>query len=171
MAAKPSKRGTATDCRISIGLIGHHKTKRLIRSLGTDAAWRLVCLFVWATVNRPDGDLSGLRDDDLEAAVDWTGARGQLVAALLDSGFIDGATGAYRIHDWAEHNPWAASAGARSDSASRAATKRWADAKSCGPHAQRMRDAQKRNAPSPYPSLNSGLPEQACALDELPTEY
>ena len=111
----------SADARIATGLPAHPKTKKLIRRLGDGAAWRLVCLFLWAASNRSDGDLTGLTDEDIELAVDWTGEEGKFAAALVEVGFLDGSEGDYSIHDWHEHNPWAAGAEARSEKAKWAA--------------------------------------------------
>lgn len=106
-----------TDVRINVGLPAHPKTKKLIKRLGTDAAWRLVCLFAWVASNRPDGDLSSLSAEDIELCVDWPGEDGLLTKALVDVGFLDGAEGSFAMHDWEDHNPWAAGADARSEKA------------------------------------------------------
>ncbi|HBM28040.1 MAG TPA: hypothetical protein DDZ92_03960, partial [Halomonas sp.] len=103
------------DARISLELPRHPKTKKLIRRIGEGGAFRLVCLFLWVAGNRSSGDLEGLTDEDIELAVDWTGEPGAFVAALADVGFLDGAEGTRSVHDWAEHNPWAAGAEARSE--------------------------------------------------------
>lgn len=103
------------DARIQTSLPTHPKTKKLIRRLGAGGAWHLVRLFLWAAENRTDGDLSGLSDEDLELAVDFEGEEGLFVQTLVSVGFLDGDAGARRIHDWAEHNPWAAGAEARSE--------------------------------------------------------
>jgi hypothetical protein len=105
------------DVRINVGLPAHPKTKKLIKRLGTDAAWRLVCLFAWVAANRTDGDLSGLSVEDVELCVDWPGDEGAFVKALVEVGFIDGDDGAFRMHDWEEHNPWAFGSDARSEKA------------------------------------------------------
>lgn len=105
------------DARISVGLPSHPKTKKLVRRLGAAGAWKLVCLFLWAAANRPDGDLSGMSGEDIELSVDWDGEDGAFVDALRAVGFLDGGDCAYRIHDWSEHNPWAAGADARSEKA------------------------------------------------------
>jgi hypothetical protein len=105
------------DARISIGLPSHPKTKKLIRRVGEAGAWRLVCLFLWAAQTRPDGNLSGMTAEDIELAADWTGKNDEFVKALVEVGFLDGTDGEYRIHDWSEHNPWAAGAEARSEKA------------------------------------------------------
>jgi hypothetical protein len=97
---------TTLDLRISTGLPTHPKTKKLRRRLGGDGAWALMCLWVFARVERPDGDLGGMSDEDIELAADWLGEPGLLVATLLEVRFIAGDEHARRIHDWGEHNPW-----------------------------------------------------------------
>jgi len=96
------------DVRISCGIAAHRKVKKLIRRLGTDAAWRLVCLYAWAGAYHPSGDLAGLDADDIELAVDWPGNPGELVATLLDLRLLDVGSGGMAIHDWSKHNAWAA---------------------------------------------------------------
>ena len=169
------------DARISVGLPAHPKTKKLIRRLGEGGAWRLVCLFLWVAQSRPDGDLSGMTGEDIELAADWQGEEGSFIKALIEVGFVDGEEGAYSVHDWQEHNPWAAGADARSEKA------RWialckhhgrlkaaemmpeyasriikdADSKqearpenanSCASSATSMHSAENSSAPSPSPS-------------------
>lgn len=107
----------STDARLSTGLPGHPKTKKLVRRLGPGAGWSLVCLILWARANRPDGDLSGMSAEDIELAADWTGENDALVREMVSVGFLDGQVGAYRLHDWAEHQPWSAGSEARSDRA------------------------------------------------------
>lgn len=161
------------DARIAVGLPSHPKTKKLIRRIGEPGAWRLVCLFLWAAHNRSNGDLSGMTGEDIELAADWQGEEGDFVSALIEVGFLDGEELAYSIHDWAEHNPWAAGSEERSESSRWAALcKRHGRARaaeimpeyaerkqsasaphadSCDAHAHRTRSAEKRSAPSPLP--------------------
>lgn len=110
-----------SDCRISVGLPTHPKTVKLIRRVERQGAWSLVCLFAFASANRPDGNLSGMSVEDIEIAADWQGTEGALVEALRDVGFLDGEDGELRLHDWAEHNPWAMGAERRSQAAREAA--------------------------------------------------
>ncbi|KAF1005452.1 MAG: hypothetical protein GAK28_03204 [Luteibacter sp.] len=139
----------SADARIATSLPSHPKTKKLVKRLGGASGWHLVCLFLWAAANRPDGDLEGLSDEDIELAVDWTGDDGAFVEALSAVGFLDGEQGARSIHDWAEHNPWAAGADARKEKASFAALVRQhgrAQAEHMMPdYAKRMRDARKQH--------------------------
>ena len=105
----------ATDARISTGLPGHPKTKKLIRRLGPAAGWHLVCLFLWVADNRSDGDLAGMTDEDIELAIDWAGEDGAFVKELVSVGFVEGEEGARAVHDWEEHNPWAAGSEKRAE--------------------------------------------------------
>lgn len=105
----------ATDARISTSLPCHPKTKKLARRLGPAGPLGCIYLFLWVACNRSDGDLAGMTDEDIELAVDWSGDEGAFVRAMVDVGFIEGGEGERSIHDWAEHNPWAAGASARSE--------------------------------------------------------
>jgi hypothetical protein len=127
----------AEDARISTALPRHPKTVKLRRRLGDTGCWALVCLFLWVAENRHDGNLEALTDEDLEIAAGWVGAGGEFVNALVEVGFLDGEPGKFRVHDWAEHNPWAASRGRRVEAAKIAACQRWQH----HPHANRMRTA------------------------------
>lgn len=155
------------DARISTGLPWHPKTKKLLRRLGPAGPWSLICLFLWAAANRSDGDLSGLSDEDIEIASEWTGEPGQFVAALADVRFVDGEPGAYEVHDWAEHNPWAAGAQMRASKA------RWNAAKRH--HGQRAADqlvpeyAAMRNATSTASSTSAAMLEHGLSNAPLPS--
>ena len=151
------------DARISTALADHHKTKKLHKRLGGAGCWALVCLFLYTARNKPSGDLSGMTDEDIELAANWVGDDGALVEALTQVRFLDGGPNERFVHDWAEHNPWAASADARSAAASAAAKSRWnkeTDAEVCAPHAEGMRPASIRNAPSPSPSPSPNQKDQ-----------
>ena len=103
------------DARIATGLSSHPKTKKLIRALGQGGAWNLICLITWAAANRSDGDLAGMTVEDIELAADWLGDEGAFVSELVRVRFLDQDGENYALHDWAEHNPWAAGAEARSE--------------------------------------------------------
>lgn len=123
----------ADDARISIALPEHPKTKKLIRRIGVEGAWFLVKLFLWAASNRHDGDLSGLTAEDIELAINWPGEIGAFVKTLVEVGFLDGEEGQYTIHDWYEHNTFAATKGLRVERARTAANKRWGGQKDAVP--------------------------------------
>lgn len=149
-----------TDARISTGLPSHPKTRKLIRRLGPESGWSLVCLFLWTADNRHDGDLSGLSGEDIELAADWSGDPGVFIAALCEVRFLDGQDGGYTVHDWATHNPWAASYGKRKDAAVHAARMRWASA----PHAE----VAKGQCPIPNHTYTKPNPKQEQASPAAP---
>lgn len=150
------------DARINTGLPGHPKTKKLMRRLGPSGPWSLVCLFLWTAANRSNGDLSGMSDEDIELAADWNGDEGQLVQELASVGFLDGDSGAYVIHDWAEHNPWAAGAADRSEASKWAALcKRYGRdgaADRMPDYADRMRTASDSHATGTNPQCDPDAP-------------
>jgi len=103
-----------TDIRLSTGFWFHPKTKRLIRDAGLEAVRSLQILWCWVAQNRPDGDISDLDCDDIEDAADWNGQRGEFYSSIRER-WIDENEGKLLIHDWQEHNSWAAESGERSD--------------------------------------------------------
>lgn len=184
----------ATDARISVGLPTHPKTKKLVKRLGQAAAWNLVCLILWAASNRSDGDLAGMSDEDIELAADWSGEEGAFVRALLEVRFLDGGDGAYMLHDWQEHNPWAAGADMRSAKARWNAAKRhhgaaeadrlvpeYAAVRSAASNATSTQPAEPQddgsNAPSPSPSpspkklMSADPPADLCPHVEIISAY
>lgn len=92
--------------RLYSQLRGHPKVEDLGAELGAPdphVIGYLVCLWCWVTDYAPDGDLTGTNDHRIERAAKWDGERGRLIAALVKSGWIDGDTNAYSIHDWLEY--------------------------------------------------------------------
>lgn len=153
------------DARISTGLPGHPKTKKLARRLGAEGPLGCIYLFLWTAANRSNGDLSGMTDEDIELAIDWAGDEGAFVAAMAEVGFIEGAEGERVIHDWAEHNPWAAGAEARSEKSRWAALCKQHGRKEAArlmpEYAARIADASAEGAPSKpaaVPESASGTP-------------
>lgn len=121
-----------TDIRISVNFFEHPKTTRLKKQLGPESIVSLLTLWTWAAKNRPDGILTNLTDDDVEAAAQWDGEPGIFVNTLVKLRFLDNDSltvvngrstknndteRRYVIHDWRSHNPWASEANARSDKA------------------------------------------------------
>jgi hypothetical protein len=77
----------------------HRKTMALRNALGT--AEPILCLWLWAAENAPDGRLGVMSHDDLESAAEWRGERGKAAFALVASGFVDvGEDGAMGLHNW-----------------------------------------------------------------------
>ena len=172
------------DARIAVTLPGHPKTKKLIRRLGDGAAWKLICLFLWAASNRPNGDLSGLADDDIEIAVDWSGEEGAFIGALRSVGFLDGESCAYQIHDWNEHNAWASGADLRSAKARWNAVKRhhgeaeadrqvpeWAEKRAAFSASSNASSSTASNARSNAKDFSSNAPSPSPSPSPVVTTY
>lgn len=153
----------ATDARISTGLPGHPKAKKLMRRLGQAAGWNLVCLILWTAANRSDGDLSGMSNEDIELAAEWEGEEGRFVETLASVRFLDGVEGDYALHDWHEHNPWAAGSEARSAKARWNAAKRHhgvAEADRLVPEYAAIRNAGSSATSNAAEDATSKLPAQ-----------
>ncbi len=114
------------DIRINVDFFTHHKTRRLKRRLGTDAVLSLITLFCYVGKNRPEGALLGLDADDIADVAGWDGDAQEFVSELCGIGFLEQCEeGIYHIHEWDEHNPWAADQTERSEKSKKAANKRW----------------------------------------------
>lgn len=114
----------AADARLQTSLPGHPKTKKLARRVGPAGVLSLIWLILWCVDNRSDGNLAGMTAEDIELAAGWGGEPDALVKALAEVGFLDGTEGCYSLHDWADHQPWAAGADFRSAKARWNAVKR-----------------------------------------------
>lgn len=106
-----------TDIRLSVSFKGHRKRAKLRRILGENSTDCLIDLWITVSMDRPDGNLQGLDETDISIMAGWTGDPDVFVQALLSVGFINIVDGAYALHDWIDHNPWASSATDRSDKA------------------------------------------------------
>ena len=82
----------------------HRKLRKLRRLLNAESASHavgyLVCLWLWAIDNAPDGDLSVIEAEDVAEISGWNGAAEVFQHALIESGFIDADL---HLHDWADY--------------------------------------------------------------------
>ena len=106
------------DIRINDGFYDNPKTFALEKKLGIQASRSLQILWLWAAKNRVDGVLRNLQDDYIEFAAKWPGERGLFVKTLVELHWLDVLQdGTYALHEWVEHQTWAADAENRSDKA------------------------------------------------------
>ncbi|RZL40154.1 MAG: hypothetical protein EOP35_01730 [Rubrivivax sp.] len=158
----------ATDARFSTTLASNPKVKKLRNRLGADGCWAWVCLVLWVASDRSDGDLAGMDDEDIELSADWRGEPGAFVKQLVSLRMLDGEESERSVHDWAEHNPWAAGAVARSEKS------RWAGlckqhgraeaARQMPEYAKRLAEAGHKQPPSePEPAIGqpAAVPDSA----------
>lgn len=80
----------------------HPKTYALADTLKVEqfaAVGIVVCLWTWAVIHAPDGDLERFPDAAIARACHWHKSAAGLAKALQECGFLDGR----RIHDWDEY--------------------------------------------------------------------
>jgi hypothetical protein len=155
-----------TDIRLKTSFRDHRKRKKLQLRLGAEGVLAFIDLMLMAAETRPNGVLSGMDELDIALDANWRGAPEELVSALVDCGLLEKSVdGEYSIHDWIDHNAYAAAAEERSNSARKAAQARWGKRRvesgnaesvrsACGPHKSALPCAQTSNAPSPTPIPN-----------------
>jgi hypothetical protein len=112
------------DVRVVTSMPGNHKILRLERKAGAEGCWALMKLWCWVGENRPDGNLAGLADEDLELAINWNGAK-SLIPVLVELKLLDGEPAAYRVHDWQSRQPFVAARAQRQEQARQNARQRW----------------------------------------------
>ena len=119
------------DIRVDTKFFQHPKTLKLLRRLGPAGVIGLWRLWVWAAENRQTGYLHGLGPDDVDLIawpdLDQTGPAGRpadqggpvsFCAVAKELGWLDQTEdGGLCLHEWSQHNPWAADAPSRSDKA------------------------------------------------------
>ena len=113
------------DIRLSIGFLDHPKSIKLKRKLGPDGLESLIRLWFFSAQYKPSGDLNGLEPEDIELAAKWNGESGVFVETIVAVRFLDECEGCYSLHDWREHNGFAAYANERSEQARNAASAKW----------------------------------------------
>lgn len=116
-----------TDFRVSINLLRHQKGRKLRRKLGMAGIGHLIGLWAFFSEFYPKGIAPRSEDTiaDIEDAAFWEGEPGTLVATLVEIGFVDMDDEFIAVHDWEEHNAYAAGAEERSESARKAAQAKW----------------------------------------------
>lgn len=92
--------------KVWVGIGTHPKVIALQEAIGCPTAgWYLVRLWEWASQNQRDGFIAGpFAQRVAELACGWTGKRGRLAAALLETGWLDPLKNGLLIHDWDAHN-------------------------------------------------------------------
>lgn len=89
-------------------LAKHPKTLKLANLLKVErryAVGLLHDLFSWGLDSaKKDGTLPGLNSDEIASALDYQGKKGaSVIAALVDSGYLEVENGSFKIHDWYDY--------------------------------------------------------------------
>jgi hypothetical protein len=113
------------DFRIKTSWRTSRKRRRLKRLLGADGVLAIEDLWSYCSAERESGDLAGMSNEDIADEVAWEGDADELVSGFVACGLLDGEPGAFKIHDWEDHNPYVATGEARSETAAYKAHLRW----------------------------------------------
>jgi len=162
------------DIRLNISWYTSLKRKALIRRLGHRGVTAIIDLWLYVAQHKPDGNLTGLTDEDIAEAAQFDGDFSEFIKAIGPKpdglGFLDGDSTQRKVHDWKEHNPWAANAKARSRAAKRAVEERWRKEREIrdeyDPYTDSIQTVDKPHIPlsssssssSPIPSPNHEIP-------------
>lgn len=99
-------------------LPGHKKVCKLRDGLKLksryEAVGLVICIWAWAAVHAPSGDLTDVSAQDLADAAGWRKSAKGLVEALVASGLVDRTEGGLALHDWDDHQGMLQDALARS---------------------------------------------------------
>src|SRR5579863_1069433 len=118
----------AADFRMSCGFRRHPKVIKLRRKLGADGPLSWINLIAFCAEYRTDGSLGEMDAEEIAIASDWAGDPQLFVNILTEIGLLDESSGCgLSLHDWNEHNPFAAGFERRSERARRASAARWAN--------------------------------------------
>ena len=110
-----------TDIRVDVGFLDHWKTDILLAECGAEGVLALMRLWIYAAQNKPDGRLTGITDKLIERVAKWKGESGQLLHCIVENRFIEqDEEGIWFLHDWEQHNPYAAGAEWRRERAKKA---------------------------------------------------
>ena len=75
--------------------LSHYKTVGLLESL-----------WIITAQNAPDGNIGKFSNEDLAAMVEWEGSADELIAGLVDTGWLDSCpVDRLVVHDWLDHCP------------------------------------------------------------------
>ena len=139
------------DFRVAVGFSRHPKIRKLWNRLRATGVLALIKVWEFTAQYFPKGILRELEAEDIELAVGWNPADGDLVATLVELQLLEERSEGWAVPNWEERNGYAFHAPERSERGRRAANIRWGNIdramgmqSACAPHAG-------RNAPSPIP--------------------
>jgi hypothetical protein len=114
------------DIQVNANFLQNPKIVKLRRRLGSDGVLALLQLWCHARMDRPDGDLGLISNEDLEIVSGWNGENDVFADTLADLGLIDRHDDASTsIHDWNEHESFSMKSSKRVDAGKKGAITRW----------------------------------------------
>lgn len=114
------------DIQVNSNFLQNPKIVKLRRRLGAEAVVSLLQLWCHARLDRPDGDLGVISNEDLEIAAGWNGDHDIFADTIADLGLTDRhGDASTTIHDWHEHETFSVKSERRSAAGKANAIKRW----------------------------------------------
>ena len=144
----------AADFRLSAGFRTHPKVMLLEMELGEAGPLSWISIIAHAAQYKPDGILSNMEPRAIALVAHWKGDPDKLITALKTVRLLDETDGVLSLHDWAEHNGYAASYTKRSERGREAAGERW----------KRFREQKEEEAPVAKPVAPDPLFERAFSV-------
>lgn len=108
------------DIRLSTDFPMHPKVIKLRRKLGAQGVFSLISLWCFAAKHKPSGVLDNMDEEEIAIAAIWPDDASTFVGTLVELRWLDVDTShpkTYLLHNWIDHNGYAASAPDRSDKA------------------------------------------------------
>jgi hypothetical protein len=95
---------SSSDINVCLNYTVHPKTTRLISMIGKRGDIFPIRMWTFLGKYHPrDGKFSGYNEKEIEGCLGWDGNPGELISALVKTGFLDKSNGVLKAHDWASH--------------------------------------------------------------------
>lgn len=95
---------SSSDINVSFDYSVHPKTTRLISLIGKRGDVFPIRMWIFLGKYHPkDGRFHGYSEAEIEGVLGWDGPIGELVSALVRTGFLDRVGDQFKAHDWIEH--------------------------------------------------------------------
>lgn len=92
-------------CPVEVSFIAHPRIKMLSLQLSiteSNARGCLVTLWLWAMLNRPNGNLGKIHPEELAVLLDWKNDPIDLVSALVENRWLEASEEGFNIPNWHE---------------------------------------------------------------------
>lgn len=107
-----------SDIRINLNIFQHPKFQKLKRRLKAEGVLGLLNLYCFCGAYRIDGLLRGMDEEDIAIASNYSEDPTEFINTLIELKLLDtDKENNLAIHDWIDHNPYAAGAIQRGDKA------------------------------------------------------
>lgn len=132
------------DIRFDINLHTCGKFVTFQEVIGPAAMYHLTALWCGVARQYPDGHIVRGTPGLIATLTLYRGKAQVITDALLATGWLEQVEDGYMVHDWTEHQPWAAGAPARVASARNAAKAKWENMTDEARVAQARKAAKRR---------------------------